>query len=171
MKLNKIATLAIIVLAAFLCLNVASAGLFDFLGGGEPEIVNETYTLDGFSVVLPKNTSIINFTLPNNDGVNGTTYYIQDYAHNNTTCSISVGEGSNLVTSIDDYVQNMLDKGAIKEANHGNWTVLNVNNYRFDDGSKDSGYVLAMHEGSRIITISGEDLGYLQNLSDTYKKV
>lgn len=170
MKFNKIATLAIIVLAAFLCLNVASAGLFDFLGGGQPEIVNETYTLGGFSVELPKNTSIINFTT-NEEGVNGTTYFIQDYAHNNTTCSITVGEGSNLVTSIDDYVQNMLDKGAIKQENHGNWTVLNLNNYRFEDGSKDSGYVLAMHEGSRIIMMRGQDLGYLQNLSDTYKKV
>lgn len=171
MKFNKIATLAIVVLAAFICLNVASAGLFDFLGGGEPEIVNETYTLDGFSIVLPQNTSIINFTQPDKDGVNGTTYFIQDYAHNNTTTSISIGEGGNLVTSIDDYVQNMLDKGAIKEENYGNWTVLNVNNYRFDDGSHDSGYVLAMHEGSRIVMMSGEDLGYLKNLSDTYKKL
>ena len=42
MNMKKILAIAILVLAVFSCLSVASAGMFDFLGGGVGSAGNKT---------------------------------------------------------------------------------------------------------------------------------
>ena len=56
MDIKKILALTIIALALFSCMSVASAGLFDFFGGGE--VKNQTHTFDGFTLDIPETANV-----------------------------------------------------------------------------------------------------------------
>ena len=81
MDIKKILALTIIVLAVFSCLSVASAGLFDFLGGGDAK--NTTLTFDGFTLSVPDNAKMVNNTTVQN-GINFKEYGVE-YNNGNDT--------------------------------------------------------------------------------------
>ena len=74
MDTKKILALTMIVLALFCCIGAASAGLFDFFGGGE--VKNQTYTFDGFTLDIPE-TANVTKTNQSESGVDRQTYRIK----------------------------------------------------------------------------------------------
>lgn len=64
MNFKKIAIILLITLAVLSCLNVASAGFFDFLNGGNTSApVNKTVEFDKFTLSLPADTQVANATI------------------------------------------------------------------------------------------------------------
>ena len=98
MDFKKILALTIIVLAVFSCLSVASAGLFDFLGGDQAK--NKTVEFEGFSLSLPDNAVMINNTTKDN----GVTFNQHVLQYNNgkgdTYLLVLKANGSGMVNSI-----------------------------------------------------------------------
>lgn len=167
MNMKKILAFALVILAVFCCLNVASAGLFDFLGGeSETAATNETYTFDGFTLVLPSNTSIANFTW------NGTGYTVNTFivSTEDESYTIDVTRGSGAVESAEEYARNWVNNdGASLGGTYGNWTIIDLNSVKTENETM-SGYILATHDGSTMFEIRGEDLDSLKSLADTFKK-
>ena len=167
MNMKKILAFALVILAVFCTLNVASAGLFDFLGTGSQPATNETYTFDGFTLDLPSNTSIANFTW------NGTGYTVNTYIVSTPDASytVDVTRGSGAVESAQEYARNWVNNdGASLGGTYGNWTIIDLNNVKSDNQTL-TGYILATHDGKTMYEIRGENLDALKNITDTFKKV
>ncbi len=151
MDIKKILSILIISLALFSCVGAASAGLFDFFGGGGME----THTFSGFSLDIPSGSNINeNYVTINN--VSFMTSNIESGSHNFT---VYLTEGS--VVSKEKYISNWVSDGATNEGTHGNWTIIK---------EKDGNYRLAKHGNSRIIEIRGDDLEFLKKIVDSYKE-
>ena len=173
MDIKKILAITIVVLALFGCMSAASAGWFDFFGGGP---ANETYNFTVFSIQLPENASISNYTT-DYDG----TYQVKTYSvsfgteqdNNKGSITILLMNGSNLVTSIDEFVSNWEDIGGVSEGKYGDWSIINVDKVKISDNSNSTydGYVLARHNGDNIVSIRGENLTMLKKIADTYKPI
>ena len=177
MNIKKILALTIVVLALFSCMSVASAGWFDFFGS-----INDTYTFDGFTLDLPKNTLVTNFT-DNGDGYVKIDFYVNMPSEDGNTTDITVSTvvGGTVVTTVDEYVSNWIAEGATSEGEYNGWAIINIDNVPYDlfddDEMNDqlnltySGYILAKHTGSKLITIEGHDLEQLKSIVDTYKEL
>ncbi len=150
--------LAIIVLAVFFCMSAASAGLFDF--GGDK--LSQTYKFDGFTLNLPQNAEVVptNHTHQSSKGVyNGVEYEIKSDSQNFT---VSVDKGEGIGENITEYISIWEEDGATNEGSYGDWSIMKLANGK---------YRLAKFEGSTVITISGNNLDFLKNVTDTYKKI
>ena len=178
MNMKKILALTILIVAAFCCMNVASAGLFDFLGGGE--VANTTYTFDGFTLDLPE-TAVITNNTTTEEGYKRIDYEIE---WNDTKddslkhyLDVYVSSGEQVVSSIDEYISNWADEGAKTNGTYNNWTIINIDGVpisalsEYNINITYSGYVLAKHTGSKLIVVSGEDLAELKSIVNTYKEV
>lgn len=166
MNMKKILAFALVILAVFCCLNVASAGLFDFIGGESETATNETYTFDGFTLELPSNTTISNFTWDGNG------YTVNSYIVSTVDDSylIDVTKGSGAVDSAQEYARNWVNNdGATLGGEYGNWTIIDLNTAKSDNETL-SGYILATHDGTTMFEIRGEDLDALKSIVDTFKK-
>ena len=164
--MKKILAFALVILAVFCTLNVASAGLFDFLGTGSQPATNETYTFDGFTLDLPSNTSIANFTW------NGTGYTVNTFIVStpDDSYTVEVTRGSGAVDSAQEYASNWIDDGAALGGTYGNWTIINLNNATSGNQTY-TGYILVNHDGKTMYEIRGDNLDALKNITDTFKKV
>ncbi|MCR5026476.1 MAG: hypothetical protein K6A34_03420 [Methanobrevibacter sp.] len=151
MDIKKILALTIIALALFSCVSVASAGLFDFLSGGEME----SHTFSGFTLDIPSGSKVNeNYVSANNHSLR--TYNIESSKQNFT---INVIEG-NVVSKVS-YITKWITNGAKNEGNHGDWTIIKEEN---------NSYHLIKHGNSRIIEISGSDLDFLKKVASSYKE-
>lgn len=180
MNVKKFLAITVIVFTVFCCLSVSSAGLFDFLGGGE--VKNATFTFDGFTLDLPENANITNNTTTNNS-ITSNEFEIKwtngGNENNTTKIYIDTSVGSNLVPTVDEYVNNCVKDGAKSEGKYGNWSIININgvkNKAFESLDIElnitySGYIFAQMKDSKLITIEGQDLDELKHIVDTYKEV
>ncbi|MBQ6512953.1 hypothetical protein [Methanobrevibacter sp.] len=178
MNMKKILALTILVIAVFSCMNVASAGLFDFLGGGG--VANATYTFDGFTLDLPE-TAVITNNTTTEEGYQRIDYEIEwnDTENEDTLhyIDIYVSSGEQVVSSIDEYIDNWAAEGAKTDGTYNNWTIINIDGVpisafaEYEINITYSGYVFAKHTGSKLIVISGDDLAELKSIVDTYKEV
>ena len=170
MNKKKIFAIAIVALVVFCCLNVASAGWFDFLGGGSQTVNNKTVSFDNiFSLQLPEDVVITNSTTINNTevGILEVTYNVSSnssgYNGRITTCN-----GTGLVSSVDTYANNLVSGGGVMLPTHGNWTIINTT--AIHTSAAPYNYILTMHDGSNLLTIEGDNLTQLEQMADTYKK-
>ena len=164
MNIKKILALAIVVLALFSCLNVASAGIFDVFDNiGGDSGGNETFTINGFTVDLPKGSTISD-SKSTEDGVTTESYYVS-LKDSSKSVTIEVFYGPNCVDTVDEYVSNWLSNGSGQSFGYYNgWAVIK------EGTGSSTMYELVIQDGSRFISIYGDDLPLLKSIADTYKK-
>lgn len=168
MDRKKIFAIAIVVFAVFCCLSVASAGLFDFLGGGSAPVKNKTVTFEkAFSVQLPEDSVIKNNTTIND----GTIYEITYYIHSNSTNSTYRVTTSNATLAGDAqaYAEKVVASSGKAIGNHSKWMELNTT--KVPDQITPMNYILTMSDNGQLFTIQGNNLSQLEHVADTYKKV
>lgn len=166
MNMKKILAIAILVLAVISCMNVASAGFFDFLtGNSQPE--TEMYKFDGFSLELPKDsTAVENQT--NVAGIHVKSSILTSKAANSTLYVASL-TGDNLVSSADEYVNIWVAEGASDAGKYKDWSVADLSTVK-DQNTTYGKFMLVKHDGSQIVLLEGDNLTSLKNIADTYKK-
>lgn len=165
---RKITFVLVLALAAFFVMGSASAGLFDFLGGGGDAVENQTYDFNECTLDIPSDATVVNKTV-NEQGVLLETFVIT-YA-NGTPMLLETLSGGNIVPTIDDYKMNAAYLGAKYLEDHGKWAVFNTTNADLGDDSSQEyvDYVLAYHDGTHIYQIEGNDLDLLKSVADTFK--
>ena len=168
MNKKKIFAIAILALVVFCCLNVASAGWFDFLTGGSQTVNNKTVSFDNiFSLQLPEDAVITNNTTIDNGQLLEVTYNVSSNS-SNYTGRITTCNGTGLIHNATAYANNLVTIGGSVLPDHGNWTIINTT--AAPRSALPYNYVLTMHDGSNLLTIEGDNLTLLEQIADTYKK-
>ena len=172
MNKKRIFAIAIVALVVFCCLNVASAGWFDFLGGGSQTVNNKTVSFDNiFSLQLPEDAVITKNTTINNTEVG-----ILEITHNvssnssNYTGRITTCNGPGLVGTAGIYANNLVSNGGALLPAHGDWTVINTTAINNTDIAPYN-YILAIRDEANLLTIEGDNLTQLEQMADTYIKI
>ena len=167
MNKKKIFAVAIVVLAVFCSLSVASAGLFDFLGGGSQTVSNKTVSFDSFTLQLPEDTTFNNRTALDDGQIKVMIFEAQSKAANmNIRVSTTTGQG--LIHSAQRYADNMVADGGVILENHSGWIVLDLSHASQTETPMK--YLLTLHDGSCLITIEGNNVTELEHIADTYQK-
>lgn len=169
MDRKKIFAIAIVVFAVFCCLSVASAGLFDFLGGGSAP-ADKTVTFDkAFSVQLPGDAVI-----KNNTTINETTFLeiTHDITSNstNSTYRVTTSNGTH-IRDAQTYAEKLGVVGGKILGNHSKWIEINTTSIPKEATPLPFDYCLTMSDNGTLITIEGNNLTQLEHIADTYKKV
>lgn len=167
MNRKKIFAIAILVLAVFCCLSVASAGFLDFLGGGSQTVNNKTVSFDGFTLQLPEDTTFNNRT-PLDDGQIKVTIFEAKSKAANMDIRVTTTTGPGLIHSAQRYADNMVDDGGAILENHSGWIVLDLTHANQTETPMK--YLLTLHDGSCLITIEGNNVTELERIADTYQK-
>ncbi|WP_407413262.1 hypothetical protein [Methanobrevibacter sp.] len=167
MDRKKLFAIAIVVFAVFCCLSVASAGLFDFLGGPAAP-ANKTVTFDKvFSLQLPEDAVIKNNTTINDGTILEITHDITSNA-TNTTYRVTTTNGT-LVSGAQEYAEKIVASSGKALGNHSGWIELDTSSV--PDPITPMKYILTKSDGGNLITIEGNNLTQVEHLADTYKKV
>ena len=151
-------------------MSAASAGWFDWFDDSKVE--NETYSFNNFTLDLPQNASMYNRSA-DIYGYYMITYYVSWGAvrdGNNGSIDVSYASGENMVSSLDEYVQNWIDNGAKSEGMYGEWAIINVNGVPYSSGGDSfTGYRLANFQNGSLYILGGDNLTFLKNVADTFK--
>jgi hypothetical protein len=167
MNIKKLFALIIIVIAVFCCINVASAGLFDLLSGGN-ELKSETYEFPNFTVEFAEKAVVTNETYEI-DGVNRTVYNIT--WEPDCMFHIIVDDISNSSLSLDEYVDSLTENGAKYEGDYRGWKIVNLNGYTYyNQRYTYDDYLLIKYDGPISIMLESTDLDFLKGVADSYKK-
>lgn len=171
MDIKKVLALAIIVLAVFSCMTTVSAGLFDFLGGGD-QVKNATYKFDGFTLTFPEGATFKN----NTTELTGITFDQRAFAFQpdakNTVCMIALkANGSGTVKSVEAYKNAALAQGATDGGKFGDWTIIDFHNTTGVKSTNSSffGLVKERPDGSFVV-LEGEKLDDIKKVAGTYKE-
>lgn len=171
MDTKKVLALAIIVLAVFSCMTAVSAGLFDFIGGGD-QVKNATYKFDGFTLTFPEGATFKN----NTTEFASITFDQRAFAFQpnakDTVCMVALkANGSGTVNSVDEYKNAWLKQGAIDGGKFGEWTIIDLHNTTGEKATNSSFFALVKErpDGSFVV-LEGEKLDDIKKVAGTYKE-
>ena len=167
MDIKKILALTIIVLAVFSCMSVASAGLFDFLGGDDAK--NTTLTFDGFTLSVPDNAKMVNNTTVQN-GINFKEYGVEYNNGNDTFLFVLLANGTGMINSADTYKNNWISLGAKDGGNYRGWSIIDMSTLESQQSKDSMKYAFVKKTNSSFVVLGGPDLAELKKVSDTFKE-
>ena len=126
-------------------------------------VTNKTYDFEYCTLELPNTTNVVNLS-NNEDGFEAMLYIIADNA-TNSSFTMAVATGDNMISSADEYVGNMNSQGndVEKVEDYGKWVIVKNN----DNSSYK--YMAVNIEGGHGFLISHDDMGTLKQIVDTYK--
>ena len=157
---KKIFALGVIMLAVFACMNVASAGLFDFSGGSDDS--SSSYNFDGVTLDIP-------------DGANVVVVGEDSDTDKDKVYDVMLGGGSSIRVCIlypsdtsapasEHYQERGVAVGGSFNGNYyKDWGIIEVSpSYPFGD------YQLVKWNGQQLIVLMGDDHDVMNKMADSY---
>ncbi len=168
MNIKKIVIILLVTLTVFSCLNVASAGFFDFLSGDTTNStsVNKTVEFDNFTLDLPVDTEVINSTIEKT-GLTVNSFNVT--SNSSDLKQVDVLTGSAVVNSAEDYIRIVAQNATnITNQTYGNWSIGDLS--KLPDKGPYYDYMLVYHDGSKLVSLQSDNLDALKQIADTFKE-